>query len=460
VPKLTILGPDAPERQVELTDRDLRIGRDDQNDIVLPDSSKAVSRSHAELRFENGQYVLFDLNSPNGLWVGGRRLSRIVLEPGVPVLVGSYRLVLEDAPATPDAAPGEPYTVAGGLPAGTPSSSPSLSADPARSRPVGADQRRAASGTGMIASLTLSPKAALFWGVAAVIVLALIVVGLRGRIDKVDHPIVDIPPVVPTPPSNEPTDEERIRTLLSKATDLLASNDPDGALAELDQALQLDPSNTDALDLKIKANDLKNAQLPPPLDPSPTKTPPPAKLPVVVAPPCPPPLVARKAGESPEDWCTRDRQIATRYDRAKAEVDGDFQAAIRDLNSLEVQEPNYKDVRYLLRQAQARAHEAAQKAMDQGTDLEKQGQFPEALQQYRRAQQIDPASNVNESINRVLVHMKADGDAAFDTANRFYTLQKYLQAIPFFEKAVKLLPDVDPDKKTAQDRLNDCKSRQ
>ena len=78
-----------------LTDRDLRIGRAPENDVILEDPDRTVSRFHAELRFENGQYALIDLNSQNGLWMDGQRLPRLTLEPGRPVSVGMFRLLLE-----------------------------------------------------------------------------------------------------------------------------------------------------------------------------------------------------------------------------------------------------------------------------------------------------------------------------------------------------------------------------
>ena len=62
-------------------DRDLRVGRGEQNDVVLPDSDKAVSRFHAELRYENGVYILVDANSPNGIWVNGLREAEIAKAP-------------------------------------------------------------------------------------------------------------------------------------------------------------------------------------------------------------------------------------------------------------------------------------------------------------------------------------------------------------------------------------------
>ena len=93
--KLVIYRGETLDREVELGERNARIGRGDQNDIVLPDPAKSVSRFHAELRFEGGKYSVVDLNSQNGTWVAGRRVQQAVLEPGVPVVLGTYRLMLK-----------------------------------------------------------------------------------------------------------------------------------------------------------------------------------------------------------------------------------------------------------------------------------------------------------------------------------------------------------------------------
>jgi hypothetical protein len=55
---------------------------------------------------------------------------------------------------------------------------------------------------------------------------------------------------------------------------------------------------------------------------------------------------------------------------------------------------------------------------------------------------------------------KADGTDAYNSALTYYTLAKYSQAIPLFEEAVRLLPDGDPGKKSAQDRLAEAKNKQ
>lgn len=115
--KLAIYRGETLDREIDLGPRNARIGRGDQNEIVLPDPAKSVSRFHAELRYENGAYTIVDLNSQNGTWVAGKRVPQVVLQPGVPVVVGTYRLVfIGEAPATDS----EKTLVAGPAPARVP----------------------------------------------------------------------------------------------------------------------------------------------------------------------------------------------------------------------------------------------------------------------------------------------------------------------------------------------------
>jgi pSer/pThr/pTyr-binding forkhead associated (FHA) protein len=124
VATLIILRGDVVDREVDLGERTARIGRGDQNDIVLLDPANSVSRFHAELRFEHGKYLVVDLNSQNGVWAAGRRVPKATLEPGVPVVLGSYRLVLKhESPPVP--APTD-ATLIVGLAGGDPSSAATL----------------------------------------------------------------------------------------------------------------------------------------------------------------------------------------------------------------------------------------------------------------------------------------------------------------------------------------------
>jgi pSer/pThr/pTyr-binding forkhead associated (FHA) protein len=98
VPRLLVLRDQSLHRYIELGHRELTIGRGEQNDVVLQDSDKIVSRFHAELRPEGREYVLIDLNSQNGTWVDERRVDRVAMRAGVPVTIGRYQLVLESGP--------------------------------------------------------------------------------------------------------------------------------------------------------------------------------------------------------------------------------------------------------------------------------------------------------------------------------------------------------------------------
>ena len=85
-------------RAMELGPRGLTIGRGLQNDLVLEDPDRTISRFHAEVRQETNGWVLLDLNSQNGTWVESRRVDRVELRAGVPVAIGRYSLVFDDTP--------------------------------------------------------------------------------------------------------------------------------------------------------------------------------------------------------------------------------------------------------------------------------------------------------------------------------------------------------------------------
>lgn len=91
VAKLLIYHDDTLETEVELSDKALRIGRGPDNDVVLADPTKTLSRRHAQLTVEHGTYSVVDQNSQNGVWVAGRKVPAAVLQPGVPVVIGAYR---------------------------------------------------------------------------------------------------------------------------------------------------------------------------------------------------------------------------------------------------------------------------------------------------------------------------------------------------------------------------------
>jgi pSer/pThr/pTyr-binding forkhead associated (FHA) protein len=65
------------------------IGRSPSNDIVLKESK--ISRQHASINFHNGNYVLVDLKSSNGVYVNGKKVEEAALKDGDEVSVGSFK---------------------------------------------------------------------------------------------------------------------------------------------------------------------------------------------------------------------------------------------------------------------------------------------------------------------------------------------------------------------------------
>lgn len=74
----------------ELDDRRMVIGRSKDADIRVADPN--VSRRHAEVRQEDGADWLVDLDSTNGIEVGGKRVKRLRLEDGTRFTLGSTDL--------------------------------------------------------------------------------------------------------------------------------------------------------------------------------------------------------------------------------------------------------------------------------------------------------------------------------------------------------------------------------
>jgi predicted component of type VI protein secretion system len=96
--RLVVFRDGVVHRALELGAGGVTIGRGLQNDLVLEDPDRTISRFHAEVRQEEGVWVLLDINSQNGTWVESRRVDRVELRAGVPVAIGRYSLVFDDTP--------------------------------------------------------------------------------------------------------------------------------------------------------------------------------------------------------------------------------------------------------------------------------------------------------------------------------------------------------------------------
>lgn len=56
------------------------VGRSLDCDIVVQDEH--ISRKHAQIRYENDEYILYDLDSTGGTFLNNKRVSRSVLHIG------------------------------------------------------------------------------------------------------------------------------------------------------------------------------------------------------------------------------------------------------------------------------------------------------------------------------------------------------------------------------------------
>ena len=83
----------SPQAAHPLTVGRITVGRDQTNDLHLPDL--LVSRSHAELRIDRTEAEIVDLGSANGTFVNGQRVTRAPVYEGDVITIGHYLLQVE-----------------------------------------------------------------------------------------------------------------------------------------------------------------------------------------------------------------------------------------------------------------------------------------------------------------------------------------------------------------------------
>jgi len=97
---VALQGPLVGQRfPIPATQQGLTIGRHPHNDVVLGQEAM-VSRFHAQIVYENGQFVLYDRDSANGTWVNDQRVFRHVLSPGdrIQIWGSEFAFTLPDQP--------------------------------------------------------------------------------------------------------------------------------------------------------------------------------------------------------------------------------------------------------------------------------------------------------------------------------------------------------------------------
>src|SRR5215469_5626779 len=118
--KLVVLTQSMAGRSVDLGER-TTIGRVEDNAFQIAEPS--VSSRHCEILLRGEDVVVKDLNSTNGTFINGEKITEGVLKPGQTLRLGNVELKL-DAPGAPGA-PSAPSA-----PAATPGTAPAAAAPP------------------------------------------------------------------------------------------------------------------------------------------------------------------------------------------------------------------------------------------------------------------------------------------------------------------------------------------
>jgi signal transduction histidine kinase len=100
VPSLFVIRGNDQGARFELDESAATLGRESSNTFQLRDNE--VSRHHAEVRWQDGGFVIVDLNSSNGTCVNGRRISQQRLASGDQVLLGRTLMLYTGPMESPD----------------------------------------------------------------------------------------------------------------------------------------------------------------------------------------------------------------------------------------------------------------------------------------------------------------------------------------------------------------------
>jgi len=91
--KLTLLSGPQDGSEFVVSTGITKVGRSPDNDIVL--EGQSISRKHANIHVEPGDFAVEDVGSSNGTWVEGSRVNLAILESGDTFLIGDTNIRVE-----------------------------------------------------------------------------------------------------------------------------------------------------------------------------------------------------------------------------------------------------------------------------------------------------------------------------------------------------------------------------
>ncbi len=418
MPKVIIWRDDAIEAEFDPTHRDWRLGRSETNDIALIDPRKSVSRFHAELREENGAWYFIDLNSQNGSWHNGERVTRLLLEHDAEVSFGDYRLVFVD-PASVAALP-----VPAADDVDTPETEPAAVVPPAPPPPVNPDEtlimpsaKKAeepapVAGAPVIRQKAPETASTTRKGINPIVlvVFLLALVGVFGVVAFLAYSVLTgepaSEPVKVTTPAPTPAPVPDPTPVVEP--EVAPPEDAAGTVAE-DSTLATEPAAGPPAPAKVAV-----------------------KTPRTKAAPAAPTVPA----EVEEQYAAGRRALTAQR----------FGEAVRAFEAVLAVMPGYRDTGALLARAVDGRDKAQAQALADGQRLEAAEEWSAAVAAYDRAGARD-----NAAAARTKMH--AAGDDAYRRARQFDARNRAADAIGWYERAVEWLAAQDPRRETARERL-------
>jgi tetratricopeptide (TPR) repeat protein len=497
VPRLLVLRGDSLEQEVRLAGGTIHIGRGAHNDVVLEDPGKSVSRDHAQIRYEGGRYVLFDLESQNGIWVSGVRAPYVVLDPDVVATVGPFQLMYDEADVgdlaqrDPSSQPPDPggRAIKGSA---KPAAKAVTSDNAGTPGPIAPRSRYATwiaaggaalvlGGLGFGLTRVLQPEQNELVPPHLARAAALLNAGECAlALEEIDSIVAANPAdtaasslrarAATCAPGSSPTSAalsvEDIAAHLDAARQLLASRDCDRALSEhLNPILAADPSNSEALALSATANTCAPASVP-----GAARPPPPGRFELPSAGgDCPgaaraiPPerggLPLRDRCEPVRDYAARVQEMGTRYDEAIAALSrGAYDRAASLLERIVSDAgTGYRDA--AARLEEARRKQRASRARGMAEEAEQRGDLDRAHAEYRQAQELDPSLNLQAEIARVDSLRQKIGEEACSEAKQAAAFSRQAEALRKYEVVVRMLPPEHPCVVTAKQTFPELRKR-
>jgi len=463
VPRLLIREDDGTERLVELPQGVVRIGRSVDNEIVLADADKGVSRSHAELHVQNGRFVIVDLQSQNGTWLNGLRVQRAEVRPDAEIGIGTYRLKIQLAPAAAADRSGTGPMITGSLTAIGVKPTPKAAAPSGPPQPTmefhrsGAPRPLPGTPTAKLddpleirPAATIPPPAPapsrmplVLGGLAAVAVIG-IAVG-RFVIPSTKSPNGPAETVAAAPAPADTPASARVEPPAppSTAEPVAPPSSASDASAPRTRPAGSSSGSSNGTSTRNGGRSTTAAA---------------AEAARAVAPDLP---VTRKPGESLDQWRERSAALQARYAYSKVALDrGDFAAAAGGFAAILLDEPGFLDAPQLLVKARDGLRAAARAALESGKRLDATGDYVSALRKFEQAREIDKSvPGLEDAVKRVREKMRTAGAEAMRRARLYDGAGRTADAVREYEKAAQWLPGDDPDRETARTRADQLRAK-